>query len=198
MAENEAQNGQEATSTDPTQQGAQDQPKESKKLLLIIIAVVVVLITVIAAVLVVILTADEDTGMITGTEEERQYVNEYNQHMQLVLDPIKEPIFTEPYTYTVNLKGDRRYIQLSIRAILKDPLAKTFLDARTPIIDDSMITLLKSITPTELQTRAGLEILKRRIYLIFNKIYTDEFIKASESKDRTPVKEILIIDFHIQ
>ncbi|MBU2510270.1 flagellar basal body-associated FliL family protein [bacterium] len=185
--------GQEAN----LQKSGEEQATGSKKILFIVIGGVLLLIVIIAVVLIIIFSGGEEKG-IRGLPEEEEYVNQYNQRMQLSLEPVDKPIYTEPYAYTVNLKNGRNYIHVTLRAVLKDPLAKLYLEARTPEIDDKIITLLKSKMPGDITTRTGLELLKQEFYLEFNKVFPQSFIEQSETKDRTPVKEILVNEYYIQ
>lgn len=181
--------------------GAQ-QPKEegqgNKKLLIIIISAIVLLIIIISSVLIYIFTSAGDNSALKGTEEEAEFVELYNKRMQSSLEPIDKPIFTELYSYSVNMKNGRNFLQVSFRGVLNDPMAKLFLDARKPIIDDRMITLLKQYSPADLKTRAGLELMKQEIFKEMNLLFDQQFIDQSQSKDRTPVKDVLLTEFYIQ
>ncbi len=195
MAEEEAQESTEGQNG--FQQSGEEQAGGSKKILIFVIAGVLLLVTIIAVVLVLIFSGEEEKGL-RGLPEEDEYVNQYNQRRQSSLEPVFEPIYTEPYSYTVNLKNGRNFIHVTLRAILKDPLAKLYLEERTPEIDDKIITLLKSKMPDDITTRTGLDLLKQELYLEFNNVFPQSFIEQSESKDRTPVKEVLVNEFYIQ
>jgi flagellar basal body-associated protein FliL len=118
--------------------------------------------------------------------------------MQFSLKPVGNPIYTVPFRSTVNLKNGRNYIHLVIRAVLNDQAAVAFLEARTPLIDDLIITLLKNKLPQDIRTRTGLEMLKLEFLTAFNKLFPQEFIEQSQSKDRMPVKDILFVEYFIQ
>ncbi len=197
MAEEEAtEEGQEDDLGAPGTEA--EEQKGSKKTLIIVVAVVAFLIIVIATILIILFISDGEQGAIRGTAEEAEYVDLYNKRMQTSLEPVVEPVYSEPFSYSVNMKNGLNYIHLTFRAVFKDPMAKTFLEARTPQIDDIMITLLRGKLPKDIQTRIGLELLKQEIFLEINKLFPQEFIDQSLSKDRMPVKEILFNEFYIQ
>ena len=125
-------------------------------------------------------------------------MSKYNLRMQNALEPVKEPLYSGPYSYTVNMKNGVNYIHITIRLVMKDEMAKAYLEARTPEIDDKVITLLKSKFPSDINTRTGLETIKQEIYNEFNDMFPEEFIEQSLTKDRTPVKQILVNEFYIQ
>ena len=199
MAEQENPNAPDQEGPNLSLTGAQEpEPEGSKKMLIIIIAGVVLLIAIIAVIISLLFLTGDDNKGVSGTEEEAEFVAEYNRRMQASLEPIDTPIYSDPYPYTVNMKNGRNYVHLSLRVVLKDPLAKIFLDARKPEIDDKIITLLKGKFPEELKTRAGIELLKQAIYLEFNLLFSQDFIDQSATKDRNPIKEVLVNEFFIQ
>ena len=199
MAEEIAPDEDDDKESGPSPQGAAEaEPAGSKKTLIIVIAVVAFLIIVISVVLIILFTSGDEKGGIRGAPEEAEYVELYNKRMQQSLEPIKDPVYTDPFTYSVNMKNNLNYIHLSFRAVLKDPLAKDFLEARKPQIDDTMISLLKEKLPQDIQTRIGLELLKQEVFIIINKQFPQEYIDQSLSKDRMPVKDILFNEFYIQ
>ncbi len=166
--------------------------------LIIVAIVIVVFIIILSIVLTIVLTSDDSQDTLAVTEETAEFVAEYQKRKQLALFSDQEPIYTEPFAYTVNMHGGRHMIRISIKARLYDPMAKMYLDARIPIIDDKIITLLKSIKTEELQTRSGVDLLKRKLFKSFNETFSQEFIEQSESKDRTPIKEILLTEYYYQ
>ena len=172
--------------------------KKSNKITFIIIGVVVLLIVIISAVLAIVLTSGKDEHKITGSAEEVEYIVKYEKRKQKTLAPIKEPIFTDFFNYDVNMADGRHYVHLTMKLVFQDPLAKIFLDARIPLVDDRMISLLKKLKLEEMQTRSGMVLLKRKIFKEMNQIFIQAYIDQSESKDRTPVKQVLITNFFIQ
>ena len=165
---------------------------------IIIIAVVALLIVIISIALVINLTSEEDSDEIIGSSEETEYIAEYNKRKQKSLTKNIEPLFTSPFKYNVNMADGKHYVHVAMKLVFQDPLAKMFLEARTPLIDDKMITLLKHLKLEDIQTRSGMELLKRKIFGELTAIYPQEFFDKSESKDRTPVKQVLITEFFVQ
>jgi flagellar basal body-associated protein FliL len=199
MAEEEESGEEQDQEGDLTPPGrAAEKPQESKKTLIIVAAVVGFLIIVIIAVLIIVLMSDSEQGGIRGTAEESEFVDLYNKRMQSSLDPIDEPVYSEPFSYSVNMKNGLNYIHLTFIAVFKDPLAKTHLESRTPLIDDIMISLLREKYPRDIKTRIGLEMLKQEIFIEVNKLFPQEYIDQSLTKDRMPVKDILFNEFYIQ
>ncbi|MCG8333180.1 MAG: flagellar basal body-associated FliL family protein [Proteobacteria bacterium] len=194
----EGQEGQEGEGEALQLSPSKPEPQESNKMLLIIIGAVVLLIIIISVVLFILFTSDDDDFRIKGGPEEAEFVEEYNRRMQYTLEPIEKPLYTEPFIYTVNMKNGRNYIHVKIQAITQDPAAISFLEARTPLIDDRLINLLRAKFPQDIKTRTGLELLKQEMFIEFNKLFPQEFIDQSASKDRMPVKDILITEFFIQ
>ncbi len=177
---------------------SEPEPQGGNKMLFIIIGAVVLLIIIVSVVLLLLFLSDDDDIRIKGGPEEAEFVELYNKRMQYTLEPIAKPLYTDPYIYTVNMRNGRNYIHIKIQAITQDPLAITFLEARTPLIDDRLITLLRAKSPQDIQTRTGLEMLKQEIFIEFNELFPQEFIDQSASKDRMPIKDILITEFFIQ
>ena len=81
--------------------------------------------------------------------------------------------------------------------MMYDQTAIDYLMARKLVIDDNIASMLSKWMAEELKTRSGLELLKREIYKELNSIFEQPFIEQSESKDRSPVKRILITEFFI-
>lgn len=177
---------------------AEEQPQKSKKTPVIIVASLVLLIMMITTTVLFLLFSGEDELGVTGTEEEAEFVEQYNQRMQTELKPPKQLLFTDPFDYNVNMKNGMNYVHLRFRAELTDPNAVAFLHSRTPLIDDIVISILKQKMPQDLKKRTGLELLKQEIYIELNKLFPEEFIEQSISKDRMPVKAIRISEYFIQ
>ena len=194
----EGQEGQEGEGEALQLSPSKPEPQESNKMLLIIIGAVVLLIIIISVVLFILFTSDDDDFRIRGGPDEAEFVEQYNRRMQYTLEPIEKPLYTEPFIYTVNMRNGRNYIHVKLQAITQDPLAISFLEARTPLIDDRLITLLRGKLPQDIKTRTGLEMLKQEMFIEFNKMFPQEFIDQSASKDRMPIKDILITEFFIQ
>ncbi|MDT8445538.1 MAG: flagellar basal body-associated FliL family protein [bacterium] len=108
---------------------------------------------------------------------------------------LTNPVFTPPRKYTVNLRDGKHFLSIKLVAALEDPMALGFLASREYLIDDMVISFLQNLTTEDLRTRAGTELVKRELYKKVNSIFTQEFVESSETKDRTPVKKILITEF---
>ncbi len=105
------------------------------------------------------------------------------------------PVFTPPKSYTVNLRDGKHFLQIELSAAMEDPNALLFLAGREPMIDDMIISMLQDLTTEDLRSRGGMELLKRELFKKVNGMFTQEYIEMSESKDRTPVKKVLITKF---
>ncbi len=174
------------------------EPKGGNKMLFIVIAAVTLLIIIISSVLFILFTSDGDETKIKGSDEEAEFVEQYNKRMQYTLEPNYKPLYSDPFSYTTNMKNGQNYIHIMLRVVVHDPMAITFLEGRIPLIDDKIINLLKAKQPQDIKTRTGLELLKQELFIEFNKMFPQEFIDQSASKDRMPVKDILINEFFIQ
>lgn len=162
------------------------------RIILFITGIVVLLILIATGLFFLIFSGDEES------QEQRKtlslYEKKFNAARQLEISKITKPIFVRTEPYTVNLKGQRHYLKMTIVAVLQDQSAADFLQARLPMIDDKVIMILKRQSISNLRTRVGLELLKQKFYQEINRIFDSSYFELAVNKDRTPVKEILIND----
>ncbi len=130
-----------------------------------------------------------------GPEQTSQLEEEIQNLSQKEEVRLKNPIFTPSKKYTVNLRDGKHFLSIDIAAALEDENALLYLASREPIIDDMIISLLQDMTTEDLRQRGGVEILKQEIFKKINGVFDQEFIENSETKDRMPVKRILITKF---
>ena len=162
------------------------------RLIIFISAIVVVVLLIITGLFFLLLSGDEDVQ-----EKEKVlsiYEKRYNAASQQEITKSGKPIFVKTEPYTVNLRGQRHYLKMTVVAVLQDQGAADFLSLRLPLLDDKVIMILKRQTIARLRTRVGLELLKQKIYREVNSIYNEDYFELAVNKDRTPVKEILIND----
>lgn len=205
MAENEEQDQEQEESQASLGVPGSDQaaaPSQGKKgFLLIIILVVVVLALVGAGAAVFFLFFKKaDRGLAALNPEDVKYIEEYNLRKQdsiEVLKPNKEPVFSDFYPYTVNMRDGKHMLQITFRCLMYDNGAVEYLKGRRPEIDDAFLAMFKEVRPEDLRNRAGLELLKIEILKTINTFFSQDFIDLSASKDRHPVKEILIVEYYI-
>jgi len=142
----------------------------------------------------------EKRDMVVSDPEEVKFIELYNLRKQESIDQIRKtsnPIFSDIYSYTANLRDGQHMMRFSFRAKLFDTAAKEYLKGIRPSIDDMMLQLLKNLSAEDLRNRSGLELLKRTIHRLMNEMYTQQFIEQSSTRDRMPIKEILIVEYHL-
>jgi flagellar basal body-associated protein FliL len=142
----------------------------------------------------------QDRGLVATKPEEAVYIAEYDLRKQQAADIINKdakPLYSQVFDYTVNMKNGQNMMRFAFRALLFDVEARDFLAGIKPAVDHMMLELLQQLNPEDLRSRAGLEILKRSIHLAMNAIYPSSFIERSKTRDRMPVKDILIIQYYI-
>jgi len=167
---------------------------------LIVIGILLLLLIVVSAVLYLVFFSQNEANIATAGGEHSKYIVEYLKRQQVSIEQIRQegkPLFSKEFEFTANMAGGRNTIKLLFRATLYDTLARDYLENRSPEINDHILELLKKTKPKELRNRAGLELLKLQIFRILNAVYSDKFIELSESKDRSPVKDILITQYYV-
>jgi len=163
------------------------------KLIIIIVIVLLLLVGIVGGAM-MFLGGDEE--VTTGGEQPASELEEEIQSLSQTEEVrLKEPKFTPPKSYTVNLRDGKHFLSITISAALEDEMALLYLAEREPIIDDMIISLLQDMTTEDLRNRGGMELLKREIFKKVNGVYDQDFIENSESKDRAPVKKVLITKF---
>ena len=197
MAEEESQ--QDATPEAP-EGGPPPVPETGSKLVPIIIIVLVLLMIVGGLAAYFFVFTDDGPAVEASSAEEAKFIEQYNLRSQPSVESIKrtgEPVFSRIFSYEVNMKDGRHMMKLAWIAMFYDENAKDYLEKLKPAIDNSMLELLREWNAEDLRNRSGLELLKRRIYRELNTYFDQDFIELPESKDRTPVKDILIVEYYI-
>ncbi|MCP4749315.1 MAG: hypothetical protein GY866_00335 [Proteobacteria bacterium] len=172
----------------------------SKLKLLIFLVITLLLTAIVGTAIYYILAPGKEKEMGIGGSENEAFNLEYEKRRLTSVDTLKgnrEPILSAVYDYTVNMKDGKHLMRLKWMAKMYDPAAKIYLGQRTPAINDKVISLLKNSTVEELRNRSGVELLKRKIHTEINGFFSEEFIALSESKDRSPVKDILIMEYYV-
>ncbi len=197
-------NGEAAELDDPTKEtGADDQetPEEGKSLLKLAIILVISLLIIAAIVAIVFLvffSSQEELGLLVSSPEDAKFAKQYNLRRQTEIIRESLPVWTDPHIHRVNLKGGKNIVHLAWRAKLYDANAVLYLVSRSPMVDTKLVLLLQGKSVKELRNRAGIDLLKADILREINSVFPQEFIEKSQTKDRTPVKEILIKEYFIQ
>ena len=168
---------------------------KKKKLIILIAALLVVLLFLGAAWWWFFLRTTEEDEVIMNKAAPADVMQDVTQTTE---GQLENPIFSETLQFTVNLKDGKRFLRVSMKAVLEDPLALEFLMFRVPLIKDAIITTLQNKTTVDLRDHNGILNLKRDIRRKLNNLFTEEFIKDSDSKDRTPVKKILFEEYLLQ
>ncbi len=168
-----------------------------KKLLLVITIIVLILVFAgFAGWWYFVRTTDEEDAALKGTESHTEdSMAETNQKNE---GELKNPVFSESLSFTVNLRDGKRYLKVTMKAVFEDPTALGFLMMRIPLVKDAIITTLQNKTTVDLRDHNGILNLKRDLKRKLNNEFTEDFIKDSDSKDRTPVKKILFEEFLLQ
>ncbi len=198
MAEEESQ--EEATPEVPAGGPPPVPETGGSKLTPIIIIVVVLLMIVGGLAAYFFVFADDGPSVEASSAEEAKFIEQYNLRSQSSVEEIKrtgEPVYSRIFSYDVNMKDGRHMMKLSLIAMLYDENAKNYLEKLKPAIDNSLLEILRQWNAEDLRNRSGLELLKRRIYRELNTFFDQDFIELPDSKDRTPVKDILIVEFYI-
>ncbi len=166
-----------------------------KKILLILIVLILLAVGGVAAYLFLFSSGEEDASKEGAQTSQDQIEEDLAKAEQKEASKLTNPIYTPAKKYVVNLRDGRHFLTIKMVAALEDPEALAFFASREPIVDDMIITLLGNWTSEDLNTPSGKTLLKREIYKKVNSIFTQQFIDESESRDTTPVKQILFTEF---
>ncbi|OGH01974.1 MAG: hypothetical protein A2600_04505 [Candidatus Lambdaproteobacteria bacterium RIFOXYD1_FULL_56_27] len=174
-----------------------------KKKLIIIIGVVLLLLIGLAVGAVMFLGGSKEEAPAAGDPgagaemdmAKAKLEEEISASSQADAVKLTNPVFTPPKKYTINLRDGKHFLSIKLVAALEDPAALLYLAAREPMIDDMVISFLQNLNTDDLRTRAGTELVKRELYKKVNSLFTQDFVDTTETKDRTPVKKILITEF---
>lgn len=197
MAEEEAQGGAEQ---EQQSQAAEQQQSGGSKLVPVIIIVVLLLGIAGGVAYYFLVFSSSKPSVEASSPEEEKFLEMYLKRSQPSIEAIKKegkPIFSPVFSYTVNMQDKQHMLQISFKAKLYDELALAHLLKYRPVIDNNMMDLLARVKAADLRNRSGLELLKLLIFKELNSHFSQEFIEMSESKDRTPVKAILIAEYYI-
>ena len=191
---------QQPTATAKTESSGEEAPKAKQKggslFLFSAIAFVVLIVCFVGAMMFIGGPEDDEFDRLEEPIEMTRGDKELTIEKEKIVDHrLYNPIFSPPKSYRVLLAHHKNYLKIDLSVAVEDQNALWFLMSREPIIDGVVLNLLLQLTSEDLRTVAGLELLKRELYKKLNGLYTDEFIEASETKDRKPIKKILISKF---
>lgn len=108
------------------------------------------------------------------------------------------PIFSNTYSYQVNLSDGRRYLAVDLRLEVIDLDTITYIGRRLPIINDLIISTMQRETLENLRKADGVESLKQSLKRRLNsgRVFTEEFIKIKQTT--APIKDIFFDKFILQ
>lgn len=202
MAENETQD--QADSEPQDQQDAlprsSEEEKSEKNPFAIIIALLIILliIGIVLSAYFILFKKKSDDYFLSGLED-TEYITQYlnTKQSEDAIGKDSEPMFTKEHSHTVNLSDGKHMMRFSWKAKVYDATVIDYLQKRRFLIDDRVSSILSKLRAEDLRNRSGLELLKRDIFKEINLFFSEEFILNSETKDRTPVKEILVTELYI-
>lgn len=200
MAEEEAQAAGEGEQDQQAQAGAQQQEAGGSKALPVIIMLILLLGIAAGLAYYFLIYSNEQPSVEASSAEEAKFIESYNKRSQPSVESIKiigEPVFSPVFSYSVNMSDRRHMMQISFKAKLYDEAALEYLLKYRPVIDNNLMDLLGKWKAEDLRNRAGLELLKQAIYKEMNSHFDQDFIELSDTKDRMPIKDILIAEYYI-
>lgn len=108
------------------------------------------------------------------------------------------PVFSDPMEFQVNLLDGRRYLALSMRMALLDQDVLTYVNLRTPVVKDIVLTTLSRKTYESLRSSDGVDQLKKDLVRRLNsgKIFTTNFLRAK--KTNFPIQDVYFEKFVLQ
>ncbi|MCP4295253.1 MAG: hypothetical protein GY786_06570 [Proteobacteria bacterium] len=136
-------------------------------------------------------TSNRDSQLLS------QYEIEFNQIRQSEVVRLLEPKYVKSQLFTINLLGGKKYLKIKLTYALQDLYAVTFLEQKLPVLDDMVIAYIQNRTVENLRSRHGIELLKLNILKLANSVFTDGYLELSQTKDRLPVKQVLITSFFL-
>jgi len=108
--------------------------------------------------------------------------------------PLEKPEYLDLGTFIINLKDGKYYLKTSIQLAFADVMAKTWLEARLPIVKDLIITQLQSLTSRQIRVPRVRMLLKRDLLIKLNSLFPN----LPMWEDRDPIKKILFVEFYRQ
>lgn len=194
MAEENAPEEEEEEEGGSPEEGGSTASKKSPPQQLIILAAAGFLLIIGILIAILLLMGDGKKQVVTPFS---QLENEFVMTSQEEIIRLTEPVYVNTQAYIINLKGGRKYLSITLSLALEDQQAATYLKDQLPLVDDLIISLIQRLSPEELQTREGMELLKLNILREVNKLFPQTFIDLSATKDRSPVKKVLILRYFL-
>ena len=175
--------------------GAGSKLKEKPTAVLIILGTVFLLFLVGMIVWLSSLFIGGGDGRYKGYSE---FEKEFRRKSQDEIAYLLEPEYVRPQTFTINLKGGKKYLKIDLAYALQDQEAITYLQKKLPILDDLVIAYIQSRTIEDLSSGHGIEMLKLHLLQLANSIFDNEgYHLLAKSNDRFPVKQVLITRFFL-
>ena len=108
--------------------------------------------------------------------------------------PLENPQYVDLGTFVVNMPGDKYFLKSSIQIAFNDPIPRTWLELRLPIVKDMLVSHLQTITLEQFDDLRSRPIIKNNIKLRLNSLFPNK----TQWEDQTPVKKILFSEFYRQ
>ncbi len=153
-------------------------PKKSKALFLVIGIVLLVLI--LGGVTIALLFSG-------GDEEDKEGHEEVSEVKLPAIYHVLKPAFILNF----NDGADRRYVQLEVTVMVRDPATVAALELHTPVLRDSLIQLISTKDITEIKSSEGRNLIKEEALKVINQFIVDELKLA-------PIEQVLFTSFVIQ
>ncbi|MES2662698.1 MAG: flagellar basal body-associated FliL family protein [Pseudomonadota bacterium] len=152
-------------------------PKKSKALFLVIGIVLLVLI--LGGVTIALL--------FSGGEEDKEDHEEVSEVKLPAIYHVLKPAFILNFTDG----ADRRYVQLEVTVMVRDPATVAALELHTPVLRDSLIQLISTKDIEEVKSSEGRNLIKEESLKVINQFIVDELKLA-------PIEQVLFTSFVIQ
>ena len=108
--------------------------------------------------------------------------------------PLENPQYVDLGTFVVNMPGDKYFLKSSIQIAFNDPIPRTWLELRLPIVKDMLVSHLQTITLEQFDDLRSRPIIKNNIKLRLNSLFPNK----TQWEDQAPIKKILFSEFYRQ
>jgi len=141
-------------------------------------------------------TQNKSASGIPVSKENINLLNEFDS--QSLNDFLKKPYFTKVLPFTINLKGNRQFLKVTLYLGVSDPVILQYIDDRMPVVKDIIITTIQYKTVADFQHANGAENLKAELLRKLNRsIFSQEALDNLNESGRA-IKRIYFSEFIIQ
>lgn len=127
------------------------------------------------------------TGFLEKEEEDTSILKEGPP-------PLLNPIYKDLGTFVVNLQGGKYFLKTTITIVFAEQAPFMWMDRRTPIVKDMIITHLRRLSAKKLRKSQVRQLLKKDLRNKLNSLFPN----SPGWSDRKPVKKILFQEFYTQ